>query len=60
MQDEQIYRIVKRINNGNRINMEADRYCMAVFLDVSQIFDKVWHKKLLYKIKTSHFTSTPS
>jgi len=44
---EQIYRIVKRINN----DMEADKYCSAVFLDVSQAFDKVWHRGLLYKIK---------
>jgi len=44
---EQIHRIVKRINN----NMEADRYCSAVFLDVSQAFNKIWHRGLLYKIK---------
>jgi len=40
-------RIVKRINNNN----EADRYCSAIFLDVLQAFDKVWHRGLLYKIK---------
>jgi len=33
---EQIQRIVKRINN----DIEAGRYCSAVFLDVSQTFDK--------------------
>jgi len=46
---EQIYRIVKRINN----DMKAGRYCTAVFSDVSQAFDKVWHQELLYKIKNS-------
>jgi hypothetical protein len=30
---------------GNR------QYCTAVFLDVSQAFDKVWHPGLLFKIK---------
>jgi len=34
---EQIHRIVKRINN----DMETGRYYSAVFLDVSQAFDKV-------------------
>jgi len=36
---EQIYRIVKRIIN----DMEAGRYCSAVFFDVSQVFNKIWH-----------------
>jgi len=27
------------------------KYCSAVFLDVSQAFDKVWHQGLLFKIK---------
>jgi len=31
--------------------MEVGKYCSAVFLDVSQAFDKVWHRELLYKIK---------
>jgi lysine/ornithine N-monooxygenase len=34
--------------------MEADRYCTAVFLEVSQAF--VWHQGLLYKIKNSFST----
>jgi len=33
--------------------MEVGRYCTAVFLDISQAFDKVWHQGLLYKIKNS-------
>jgi len=35
---EQIYRIIKRINN----DIKADRYYSAVFLDVSQAFNKIW------------------
>jgi len=33
---KQIHRIVKKIN----IDMDAGRYCMAAFLNVSQAFDK--------------------
>jgi hypothetical protein len=32
--------------------MENKEHCSAVFLDISQAFDKVWHQGLLYKIKT--------
>jgi len=46
---EQIYRIVKRINN----DIEVGRYCTAVFFDLLQAFDKVWHERLLYEIKNS-------
>jgi len=42
---EQIHRIVKRINN----DLDADRYRSAVFLDISQAFDNIWHRGLLYK-----------
>lgn len=31
--------------------MEAGRYCSAVFIDVSQASDKLWHDGLLHKIK---------
>jgi len=31
--------------------MKAGRYCSAIFLDVSQAFEKIWHRGLLYKIK---------
>lgn len=27
------------------------KYCSAVFLDVQEAFDKVWHEGLLFKIK---------
>jgi len=43
---EQIYTIVKKINT----DMDAGTYCTAVFLEVSQAFDKVWHAGL-HKIK---------
>jgi len=31
--------------------MENQEYCTALFLDLSQPFDKVWHPALLFKIK---------
>jgi hypothetical protein len=31
--------------------LEDGTYCAAVFLDVSQAFDRVWHSGLQYKIK---------
>jgi hypothetical protein len=31
--------------------MEHRRYCTAVFIDISQAFDKVWHTGLLIKLK---------
>jgi len=31
--------------------LENRQFCTAAFLDVSQAFDKVWHRGLLYKIK---------
>jgi hypothetical protein len=42
---------VHRVANLIREDLENKRYCTAAFLDVSQAFDKVWHKGLLYKIK---------
>lgn len=44
---EQVHRIVNKIHQ----TFEERKYCSAVFLDISQAFDKVWHKGLLYKIK---------
>jgi hypothetical protein len=46
---EQIHKIVKKINN----EMKTAKYCIAVFLDVLQIFDEFWHQRLLHKIKNS-------
>jgi hypothetical protein len=31
--------------------MDGRRYCSAVFLDIGHILDKVWHTRLLYKLK---------
>lgn len=44
---EQVHRIVNTINHS----FETKKYCSAVFLDISQAFDKVWHSGLLYKLK---------
>lgn len=43
---EQVHRIAKEINAA----FQAKKYCAAVFLDVAQAFDKVWHDGLLHKI----------
>ena len=37
-------------NEINR-NLQERKYCSAVFLDISQAFDKVWHVGLKYKLK---------
>jgi hypothetical protein len=44
---QQCHRIVDTINKA----LEDKNYCPAVFLDVSQAFDKVWHRGLLLKIQ---------
>lgn len=44
---EQVHRIVNHIHNV----YEKKKYCSAIFLDISQAFDKVWHEGLLYKLK---------
>lgn len=43
----QIHRIVDNIAS----TLENKHYCNAVFLDVAEAFDRVWHKSLLYKIR---------
>jgi len=43
---QQCHRIKNTINKA----LEDQQYCTAVFLDVSQAFDKVWHPGLLFKI----------
>lgn len=45
---EQVHRVAEVIRCG----LEDKKYCSAVFLDVSQAFDRVWHPGLLYKIKS--------
>jgi hypothetical protein len=39
-----------RLTEINRAT-EDKNYCSAVFLDVSQAFDKVWHQGLHHKIQ---------
>jgi hypothetical protein len=34
-------------------SLEEKRLCTAIFLDVAQAFDRVWHTGLLYKLKTT-------
>lgn len=45
---EQVHRVVRKV----RQTLEKKEYCSAVFLDIQQAFDRVWHKGLLYKIKS--------
>jgi len=44
---EQVHRIVNEI----KFTLDSKKYCSAIFLDVAQAFDKVWHEGLIYKIK---------
>ena len=44
---DQAHRLVYKINN----DLESKRYCSAAFIDISQAFDKAWHRVLLYKLK---------
>jgi hypothetical protein len=44
---QQCHRIVNEISSA----LEKKQYCCAVFLDVSQAFDRVWHAGLLFKLK---------
>lgn len=46
---EQVHRVCDEIRHA----LENKQYCAAAFLDVQQAFDRVWHKGLLCKIKTS-------
>ena len=43
---QQCHRLSDSINRA----LEEREYCSAVFLDISQAFDKVWHPGLLFKI----------
>jgi hypothetical protein len=46
---EKTHRIIHRINEA----YEHKASCSAAFLDISQVFDKVWHIGLLYKLRQS-------
>jgi len=37
--------------NKIKESIEGKKMCTSVFLDIQQAFDKVWHSRLLYKIK---------
>jgi len=43
---QQCHRLSDNINRA----LEEQEFCTAVFLDISQAFDKVWHSDLLFKI----------
>lgn len=43
---EQVHRIVTLIRSA----FENKQYCSALFIDISQAFDKVWHDGLIFKI----------
>lgn len=45
---EQVHRVYERI----RKSLEEKEYCCSAFLDIQQAFDRVWHKGLLYKLKS--------
>ena len=38
------------MNSIARNAIEKGQYCTAVFIDVSQAFDKVWHPGLVFKL----------
>lgn len=42
---------VNRITSEIRTAYEQREYCSAIFLDISQAFDRVWLQGLMYKIK---------
>ena len=43
---DQIHRITDVIENA----LDKKQICSAIFLDVAQAFDKVWHEGLVYKL----------
>ena len=43
----QVHRVVNKIATS----LEEKKYCNAVFLDISQAFDRIWHPGLLFKLK---------
>jgi retron-type reverse transcriptase len=45
---DQVHRITNIIENA----LEEEKICSAIFLDVAQAFDKVWHEGLNYKLRT--------
>ena len=43
---------VHRITNLIEKSLEDKRVCSAVFLDMAQAFDRVWHRGLMHKLKS--------
>jgi hypothetical protein len=46
---EQTHRFIRVLNDA----LDNSQYCSVAFPDISQAFDKVWHKGLLYKPRRS-------
>lgn len=46
---EQVHRVVDTIEQ----TLQTKKFCSAVFLDISQAFDKVWYPGLFFKLKSS-------
>jgi hypothetical protein len=44
---------VHRITDVIEKTLESKRVCSAVFLDVAQAFDRVWHNGLLHKLRSN-------
>jgi hypothetical protein len=42
---------IHRISDVIERTLNSKRVCSAVFLDVAQAFDRVWHKGLLHKLR---------
>jgi len=51
---QQCHRLAETIHK----TIENHQYCTAVFLGISQAFDKVWHPGLLFKIKRTFVMGT--
>ena len=44
---EEVHRVVNCINKA----LDENKFCTAIFPDISQAFDKVWHDGLLFKLR---------
>jgi hypothetical protein len=42
---------IHRLTDSISYSLENKLYCSTVLLDVAQVFDKVWHTGLLFKLK---------
>ena len=42
---------VRRIDNEIATSLEVKKYCNAVYVDISEAFDRIWHPGLLFKLK---------